>query len=131
MPVKNVTRTPRASQYYKNVSYETLAASWLSGGGWEVLMPLVDHGKKTDFVVADDSDYYRIQIKTVEGDNENTLVENKWGEEQIDFVIYFCRTADWGYIAPAFQARKKRLDAEGHIRFHQHPKNFLKAFAQI
>lgn len=131
MPVKNVIRTPKASQYYKNVSFETLAASWLSGGGWEVLMPLVDHGKKTDLVVADDSNYYRIQIKTIDATDENAVVENKWGAERIDFVIYFSRMFDWGYIAPAFHERKKRLNADGHIRFHQHPTNFLKAFNQI
>ncbi len=131
MPVKNVIRTPRASQYYKNVSYETLVASWLSRGGWEVLMPLVDHGKKTDLVVADDSNYYRIQIKTVETTDENAFVENKWGAERIDFVIYFCRSSQWGYIAPAFKASKTRLNASGHIKFSQSFNSFLKAFKKI
>jgi hypothetical protein len=131
MPIKNVVRTPKASQYYKNVSYETLAAGWLSGGGWEVLMPLVDHGKKTDLVVADDSNYYRIQIKTVDTNEESIMVENMWGEEHVDYVIYFSRDRNWGYIAPAFNTKRKQLNDESHVRFHQHPKNFLKAFSQI
>ncbi|MFT6471701.1 MAG: hypothetical protein ACJAZ4_002164 [Neptuniibacter pectenicola] len=131
MPIKNVVRTPKASQYYKNVSYETLAASWLSGGGWEVLMPLVDHGKKTDLVVADDSNYYRIQIKTIDTNDESIMVENMWGEEHVDYVVYFSRDRNWGYIAPAFDTKRKRLDDEDHVRFHQHSKNFLKAFGQI
>lgn len=131
MPIKNVARTTKASQYYKNVSYETLTAGWLSGAGWEVLIPLVDHGKKTDLVVADDSNYYRIQVKTLETNDEGVMVENMWGEEQVDYVIYFSRDRDWGYIAPAFSSRRKRLNDEQHVRFHQHPKNFLKAFSQI
>ena len=131
MPIKNVVRTPNASQYYKNVSFETLAASWLSGDGWEVLMPLVDHGMKTDLVIADRSNFYRIQIKTIDSVNEDVMVENKWGEVSIDFIIYFSRTSNWGYIAPAFNESKKKLNSEGHVRFHQHPKPFLKAFDQM
>ena len=131
MPVKNVTRTPDASKYYKNVSFETLTASWLSGDGWEVLIPLIDHGMKTDLVIADESNYYRIQIKTIEAINDNVIVENKWGEVCIDYVIYFCRNSNWGYIVPAFSESKKRLNSEGHLRFHQDQKPFIKAFAQI
>ena len=131
MPVKNITQTIPASEYYKNVSFETLAASWFSGDGWEVLMPLVDHGKKTDFVVADDSNYYRIQIKTVDTDDESILVENKWGDESIDYVVYFSRNSHWGYIARAFRENKKRLNAPDHVRFHHHPKNFFKAFSKV
>lgn len=89
MPIKDVVRTPKASQYYKNVSYETLAAGWLSGGGWEVLMPLVDHGKKTDLVVADDSNYYRIQIKTIDTNDENIMVENMWGKSMWTMSFIF------------------------------------------
>lgn len=131
MPIKNVIRTPDASQYYKNVSFETLAASWFSGDGWEVLMPLVDHGMKTDLVIADQSNYYRIQIKTTDAVNEDVMVENKWGDVKIDFIIYFSRTSSWGYIAPPFNESRKRLNSKGHVRFHQHPKNFLKAFAKV
>lgn len=59
------------------------------------------------------------------------MVENKWGEVNIDFIIYFSRTSNWGYIAPAFNESRKRLNSEGRVRFHQHPKNFLKAFTKV
>ncbi|MBQ0784434.1 MAG: hypothetical protein KBT66_09410 [Amphritea sp.] len=131
MPVKNVTRTPDASQYYKNVSFETLAASWFSSDGWEVLMPLVDHGMKTDLVIADQSNFYRIQIKTIDAVSEEVMVENKWGDVNIDFIVYFARNSNWGYIAPTFNESRKRLNSKGHVRFHQDQKPFIKAFAQI
>jgi len=131
MPVKNINQTIHASQYHKNVSFETLAASWFSGDGWEVLMPLVDHGKKTDLVLADDSHFYRIQVKTIDSNDESIQVENMWGNEKIHYVIYFSRNSHWGYIARAFKEKRKHLNACDHIRFHQHPKNFLKAFKEI
>jgi len=131
MPIKNVTQSLPASQCYKNLSFETVASGWFSGDGWEVLIPLVDHGKKTDFVVADDSNYYRIQIKTIDAKDESILVENKWGDKDIDYVIYFSRDSNWGYIARAFSEKRKRLNSPDHIRFHQHHKQFLKAFARI
>lgn len=43
----------------------------------------------------------------------------------------FSRVGEWGYIMPAFQEGKKRLNAEGYIRFHAHPNNFLNAFKKI
>ncbi|WP_321324058.1 group I intron-associated PD-(D/E)XK endonuclease [Thiomicrorhabdus sp.] len=131
MPVINhpIKKTTLAA--HKQLSYEQLASAWLSSDGWEVLIPAIDHGKKTDLVVADDSNYYRIQIKSIETNDESVSVENKWKGSKIDYVIYFSRSADWGYIAPAFEQCKKRLNSEDHIRFHAHPKHFLKAFKQI
>jgi hypothetical protein len=34
--------------------------------GWQVFVPLLDHGHKTDLLVSDEPNYYRIQIKTIE-----------------------------------------------------------------
>jgi len=31
-----------------------LLSAWLTGFGWEALIPLVDHGRRTDLVIADD-----------------------------------------------------------------------------
>ncbi|WP_293268169.1 group I intron-associated PD-(D/E)XK endonuclease [Neptunomonas sp.] len=70
IPVKNAVRTLPASKHYKNISYETLAASWFTNDGWEVLMPLVDHGSKTDLVIVDDSNFYRIQVKSLASNDE-------------------------------------------------------------
>jgi hypothetical protein len=82
-------------------------------------------------VIADDTNYYRIQVKSIESDNESIKVENRWKGAKIDYVVFFSRAGDWGYIMPAFQESFKRLNADGHIRFHAHPKNFLKAFKKI
>lgn len=96
-----------------------------------MLIPAIDHGKKTDLVISDGRDYYSIQVKSIESDNESIKVENKWKGVKIDFIIYFSRTRNWGYITPAFEENRKHLNAPGHIRFHNHPKNFLKAFSKI
>jgi hypothetical protein len=129
MPVKNLPLKDGTAKHYKSISYETLAASWLLNDGWETYLPLVDHGMKTDLVIADGNDFYRIQIKSVDTNNESFMVENKWNEAAIDFVVYFSRQGDWGYIAPPFAEDCRPLNSPGHIRFHQHPKNFTKAFA--
>ena len=131
MPVKNSTIKQQTLAAHKQLSYENLVTAWLMGDGWEVLIPAIDHGKKTDLVVADDTNYYRIQIKTIESNNESIKVENKWKGAKIDYVIYFSRTGEWGYIAPAFNENRKQLNAPDHIRFHKHQTNFLKAFRKI
>lgn len=131
MPIKNANRTTPAQLHYKHVSYETLAASWLTNDGWEVLMPLIDHDKKTDLVIADDSNYYRIQVKSINSNDENFVVENKWGDKKIDYVIYFSMFGNWGYITRPFRECGRKLNAPDHIRFHQHPVNFIKAFDKI
>jgi len=131
MPIKNCKLKETTLAAHKQLSYEQLTCAWLSSDGWEVLIPAIDHGKKTDLVIADDSHYYRIQIKSIDSKDESLYVDNKWKGSNIDYVIYFCRSADWGYIAPAFNQCRKRLNSEDHIRFHAHPKQFLKAFKQI
>lgn len=118
-------------RHFKSISYETLAASWFTSAGWEVLLPMIDHGKKTDLVLADNSNFYRIQVKSVETDDERAFVQNMWGDVPIDFIIYFSKTGNWGYIAQPFKRKRKRLNSPGHIRFHQHPTNFLKAFSKM
>lgn len=133
MPVKSNPLNPTFHQHYQNLSAEELVASWLTHDGWEVLAPVVDHGRKTDLVVSDGKCYYRLQIKTVDGKSESQEVENRWqgGDASIDYVIFIGRNANWGYVAPAFKEKRRILNSEGHIRFHQHQKNFAKAFAQI
>ena len=131
MPVKNSCPKTESLIHYKSISYETLAASWLLNDGWDVFMPMIDHGLKTDFVISDGDTFYRIQVKSIDSQDENVLVENRWGDANIDYVIYFSRVGNWGYITPPFIQNKKRLNANGHIRFHQHQKHFVKAFALI
>jgi hypothetical protein len=131
MPIKNSCPKTESLQHYKSISYETLAASWLLNDGWDVFLPMIDHGLKTDFVITDGDTFYRIQVKSISGDEEAITVQNKWGDAMIDYVIYFARNGDWGYITPPFKQNAKRLNSKGHIRFHQHQKNFVKAFNLI
>ena len=70
MPVKNSNIKQQTLAAHKQLSYENLVTAWLMGDGWEVLIPAIDHGKKTDLVVADDTNYYRIQVKTIESNDE-------------------------------------------------------------
>ena len=131
MPIKNSSVPTPALQFWKQISQETRAASWFTHDGWEVLLPLIDHGKKTDLVIADDINFYRIQVKSVESSDDNIFVENKWDDANIDYVIYFSRTDNWGYITEPFKEPRKKLNSECHVKFHQHPTNFLKAFKKI
>jgi hypothetical protein len=131
MPVIDTHINERALAAYKQISFESLVAAWLMSDGWEVLIPAIDHGKKTDLVIADGSSYYRIQVKSVESSDEATIVENKWKGSKIDYVIYFSRSGVWGYITPAFQQCRKHLNSSDHIRFHNNQINFLKAFKKI
>ena len=131
MPVKNTIRTAPAQRHYNSISYETLTASWLVSDGWEVYLPLIDHDMKTDLIVVDNHNFYRIQVKSLDTKRENIMVENKWGDVDIDYIIYFSRTSSWGYIATPFRQRKKRLNSCDHIRFHKDCKPFLRAFSEI
>lgn len=131
MPVKKSNRTLDAKKYYQNTSFEIEVCSWLLRDGWEVFQPFVDHDSKTDLLISDGNNFYRIQIKTIETNDESVFVQNMWGEVKIDFVIYFSKSAGWGFIMKPFTQNKKRLNAEGHLKFHQHPKPFIKAFNNI
>lgn len=131
MPVKNTPTNPKTLAAYKQLSYEYLAAAWLLKGGWEVFKPLIDHGRKTDLLISDGINNYRIQVKSIASNNESIVVNNKWKGAMIDYVFYFSRTGEWGYITPAFFEEQKPLNSLGHIRFHQHPSSFLKAFTKI
>lgn len=45
-------------------------------------------------------------IKTISQD-ENHFVDNKWVDVEIDYVIYFSRTANWGFITKPFPSPKR------------------------
>lgn len=97
-------------------------------GGWQVFTPLLDHGHKTDLLISDGPSYYRIQVKTLAKANEKAEVQNQWKGASIDYVAYFAKSSNWGYVIPAFTAHKKRLNAAGGQRFQQSKNAFLKAF---
>jgi hypothetical protein len=131
MPVKDTVLKEETLATHKQLSYENLVVAWLMSDGWEVLVPAIDHGKKTDLVAADATHYYRIQVKSVDTDDESVVVENKWKGVKIHYVVYFSRVGSWGYITPPFSEKRKPLNSPGHIRFHDHPKNFIKAFTSV
>lgn len=132
MPVLHTTLNDSALAAHKNLSYEHILSAWLTGFGWEVLKPLVDHGRRTDLVIADDVGcYYRIQVKTVQSRDEATRIENRWHGGRLDYIVILSAQADWGYIAPAFTEASRRLNDPRHIRFHCHPKSFRKAFEKV
>lgn len=131
MPVRKTALKENTLANYKNHSYEYQTLTWLLNGGWEASIPAVDLGAKTDVQIADGKRLYRIQVKSLESNDDNITIENKWQGAQIDYVVYYSRTANWGYIVPAFSEQKKALKSARHVRFHQHAKSFLKAFDQV
>jgi hypothetical protein len=92
---------------------------------------MVDHGRETDLVIADDEDYYRIQVKSLHVRDPHVRVDSKWQRARLDYVVYFSTLADWGFITPAFSETSRPLDAPCHVRFHSQRTNFLKALKKI
>lgn len=133
MPVRQTALKEQTLSQYKQHSYEFLLLSWLLSGGWDASMPSLDLYAKTDIQILDGRKVYRIQVKSLDSPNDNIVVENKWNDADIDFVVYFSRNtnANWGYIIPAFKEKRKRLKSFGHIHFNQNPEDFLAAFAKI
>lgn len=130
MPVRQTALKEQTLSQYKNHSYEFLLLSWLLSNGWDASMPSLDIYAKTDIQILDGRTVYRIQVKSLDSANDNIVVDNKWDDADIDYVIYFSRNAEWGYIIPAFKEKRRNLKSDNHIRFHQHPTNFLKAFSK-
>ena len=93
MPVLNANLKATTLAAHHQLSFEQQVCAWLSSAGWEVLVPLVDHGRKTDLVIADDADYYRIQVKSVQTHDPHVRVENKWQGARLDYVVYFSTLA--------------------------------------
>ncbi len=113
----------------KNCSYESIVVSWLMQDGWQVFLPVLDHGHQTDILISDGPNYFRIQVKTVQATGNDHIIENQWKDSNVDVVAYFARNSDWGFICPAFTEKKKALNAEGHRKFNsKDKKSFLREF---
>lgn len=115
----------------KNVSYESLVAGWLMQDGWHVFTPLLDNGHSTDLLVSDGPHFHRIQIKTIEASADDQYIQNKWKDSDLDVVIVFARNSNWGYVMPAFTTNRRKLNFEGHQKFQNNMKDFLKAFHKV
>jgi hypothetical protein len=113
---------------HSNHSFELLVASWFMEAGWHVFWPLLDAAHAIDLVVLDGPKSYRVQVKTVESQDMNQLVKNCWKKRHVDYVIYFARCSNWGYVCPAFATNQKRLDDASHRQFTWDCKSFVSAF---
>lgn len=118
-------------QALKNISFESRVVSWLMHDGWQVFTPILDNGHQTDILISDGPNYYRVQVKTIEATGEDHVIENRWKESNVDVIIYFARNSTWGYIIPPFKQNKLKLNSDGHKRFNQTRKEFLKAFHEL
>jgi len=131
MPRRMTNTKSGTHQVLKNSSFESMVVSWLMQDGWQVFTPMLDNGHQTDILISDGPNYHRIQVKTVEATGEDHTVENRWKDSNVDVVVFFARNSTWGYIAPAFQQNTKKLNSDGHQRFNQTRKEFLKAFHKL
>ena len=130
MPSRTTQTLSGTHQALKNTSFEITVASWLMNDGWQVFQPLLDHGHQTDILISDGPNFYRIQVKTVEASGGDHKVPCQWSNN-IDCVVYFARNSNWGYVAPAFESRCRRLNHPEHVRFDQDKNSFLKAFHKL
>ena len=131
MPRRMTSTKSGTHQVLKNSSFESMVISWLMQDGWQVFTPILDNGHQTDILISDGPNYHRIQVKTVEATGEDHVVENRWKDSNVDVVIVFARNSTWGYVMPAFTQNKKKLNSDGHQKFKQTRKEFLKAFHKL
>lgn len=131
MPRRMTATKEGTHQVMKNSSFESRVISWLMQDGWQIFTPVLDNGHQTDILISDGPNYHRIQVKTVDASGEEHVVENRWKESNVNVVVYFARNSNWGYIIPAFSESKRKLNADGHEKFEQNKKSFLKAFHKV
>ena len=128
MPRRLTQTKPGTHQTLINTSYESRLVSWLMQDGWQVFLPILDHGHQTDILISDGPNYYRIQVKTIKASGDDHIVHNRWEGSNVDVVVFFARNSDWGVITPAFAEDKRPLNHEGHRKFKQKRKDFLREF---
>lgn len=131
LPRRRTKTEAGTHQALKNVSYESMVVSWLMQDGWQVFLPILDHGHQTDILISDGPNYYRIQVKTFVSSGKDHVVHNAWEGSNVDLVIFLARNGNWGVIAPAFSETKRKLHCEGHRKFERNRKSFLREFHQI
>lgn len=131
MPRRLTQTKAQTHQALKNTSFESMVVSWLMQDGWQVFLPVLDHGHQTDILISDGPNYFRIQVKTVGASGDAHEVNNQWKDSNVSCVVFFARNSNWGYITPAFEEEKRPLNYTGHKKFEQCKKEFLKAFHKI
>lgn len=132
MPRRLYSLPDGTKQALLNMSFENQVITWLMQDGWQVFTPVLDHGHKTDLLISEGGRYFRIQIKTIDANKgKSQEIHNMWGECHIDFVIYFARNGEWGFIVPAFSENKKTLNDPKHKMFLLKKNEFLTAFHTV
>lgn len=131
MPRRLTHTKPGTHNILKNTSFEIMVVSWLMQDGWQVFVPMLDNGHKTDILISDGPNYFRIQIKTVEAKGDSHIVQNQWADSNVNIVVFFARNSNWGVIAPAFSEKERPLNHASHRKFTQTKREFLREFHQI
>lgn len=132
MPRRLEALADGTKQALNNMAFENQVVTWLMQDGWQVFTPVLDHGHKTDILISDGKRYFRIQIKIIDANKgKGQEVQNMWETACIDFIIYFARNGEWGYVVPAFSEKKKILNAPEHKMFLLKRKEFLTAFHTV
>ena len=131
MPRRMTATKDGTHQVLKNSSFESLVVSWLMQDGWQVFTPVLDNGHQTDILISDGPNYHRIQVKTVEATGDNHELENRWKGSNVNVIVVFARNGNWGYVMPAFTQNRRKINFEGHQKFVQNKKEFLKAFHKL
>lgn len=131
MPIRRTATNKGTRQVLKNIACESRVISWLMDDGWQVFTPACDNGHRTDILISDGPNFYRIQIKTAQASDESHRLQNRWKGSDVHVVVAFARNSNWGYVLPAFSVNERRLNFEGHQRFEQDKNSFLKAFHKL
>lgn len=131
MPRRLTKTKSQTHQTMKNTSFESMVVSWLMQDGWQVFLPVLDHGHQTDILISDGPNYFRVQVKTVDASGDEHEVHSQWDNSNVDCVVFFARNSNWGYVTPAFTEKKRKLNHEGHRKFEQSKKGFLKSFHKL
>ena len=131
MPRRLTQTKPGTHQTLKNTAYESTVVSWLMHDGWQVFLPILDHGHQTDMLISDGPNYYRIQVKTVGAGDGEPSIQNNWKDSNVDVLVVFLRDSNWGVIAPAFSEDRRPVEHEQHRKFEQNKKSFLLEFHKL
>jgi hypothetical protein len=128
MPKRMSSLNEDHARLHRNHSFEFLVATWLMKAGWQVFWPLLDAAHCVDLIASDGEHSHRLQVKSLESQDEHQLVKNCWNGRRLDYLIYFAQRSNWGYVCPAFETNQKRLDDARHLKFIKNEKSFLAAF---
>ncbi len=108
-----------------------MLVSWFMYDGWQVFLPILDHGHQTDMVISDGPNFFRVQVKTVEAKGDDHWLQNSWKGSDVDIVVVFVRNSNWGTVGPAFSTNRRRLNHEDNRRYQIDRKDFLKEFHKL